>query len=129
MEYQPTPDNSNRLYLYEGDMPEENHKRARLKEFLDVLSIWSGADKHGDGFTSWELPSTITKEMITTYLRRLGCSTAFNLKSGQVKVLRTPISDRYCRVGDEARLDIQRMEIKCAGSWFRFDERWLVEQL
>lgn len=49
------------------------------------------------------------------------------LVSGPVKVLKTPISERYCNVGDEALLDIENKKIRCSGAWFDFDERWLVE--
>lgn len=44
-----------------------------------------------------------------------------------VKVLQTPITDRYCRVGDTAELDEKNKQIRCGGAWFKFDERWVVE--
>jgi hypothetical protein len=45
----------------------------------------------------------------------------------QVKVLKTPISERYCKVGDTATLDEKNNQIRCGGAWFKFDERWIVE--
>ena len=51
------------------------------------------------------------------------------LISGEVKVLKTPISDRYCRVGDIATLDLKAKQIRCGGAWFSFsetDERWEI---
>jgi len=44
-----------------------------------------------------------------------------------VKVLKTPISERYCRVNDEAILSPDKKQINCSGAWFNFDERWSVE--
>ena len=44
-----------------------------------------------------------------------------------VIVLSTPISERYCKVGDEATLDVKNKQIKCGGAWFNFDERWSVQ--
>lgn len=46
-----------------------------------------------------------------------------------VKVLKTPISARYCNVGDEATLDVKNQQIRCGGAWFKFDGRWEVERL
>lgn len=45
-----------------------------------------------------------------------------------VKVLKTPISERYCKVGDEAILDKSTNMIRCSGAWFRFNEKWEVEE-
>jgi len=50
------------------------------------------------------------------------------LVSGEVTVLNSPISERYCRVGDTATLDVENKQIRCGGAWFNFDERWTVEQ-
>jgi hypothetical protein len=48
-------------------------------------------------------------------------------KTIMVKVLKTPITDRYCKVGDYARLDTENNQIMCGGAWFTFDtERWEV---
>jgi hypothetical protein len=49
------------------------------------------------------------------------------LVAGLVRVLKTPISERYCRVGDEATLDVKNKQIRCGGAWFNFDERWSVQ--
>ncbi len=49
------------------------------------------------------------------------------LISGEVTVLQTPISDRYCKPGDIATLDIKNKQIRCGSAWFNFDERWIVE--
>jgi hypothetical protein len=45
-----------------------------------------------------------------------------------VKVKKTPISERYCKVGDEAILDKSTNMIRCSGAWFRFNERWKIEE-
>ena len=49
------------------------------------------------------------------------------LESGLVTVFKTPISERYCKVGDVATLDIKNNKIRCGGTWFNFDERWIVK--
>ena len=49
------------------------------------------------------------------------------LVDGSVKVLQTPITERYCKVGDTATLDTKRNQIRCGGVWFNFDDRWIVE--
>jgi hypothetical protein len=49
------------------------------------------------------------------------------LVDGLVRVLKTPISERYCKVGDEATLDVKNKQIRCGGVWFNFDERWSVQ--
>jgi hypothetical protein len=49
------------------------------------------------------------------------------LVAGLVKVIKTPISERYCKVGDEATLDVKNKQIRCGGAWFNFDDRWVVE--
>ena len=49
------------------------------------------------------------------------------LVAGLVRVLKTPISERYCKVGDEATLDVKNKQIRCGGAWFNFDGRWIVE--
>lgn len=46
----------------------------------------------------------------------------------KVKVLQTPVTERYCKVGDEATLDLKNNQIRCGGVWFTYDEtRWKVE--
>jgi len=47
--------------------------------------------------------------------------------SGLVTVLKTPITERYCKVGDTATLDLNNKQIRCSGAWFKFDERWVVQ--
>ena len=47
---------------------------------------------------------------------------------GLVNVLQTPITERYCKVGDTATLDLKNKLIRCGGAWFNFDERWIVQQ-
>ncbi len=49
------------------------------------------------------------------------------LKSGSVTVIQTPITERYCKVGDVVTLDLKHKKIRCGGAWFYFDERWVVE--
>lgn len=49
------------------------------------------------------------------------------LVAGLVRVLKTPISERYCKVGDEATLDVKNKQIRCGGAWFNFNERWVVQ--
>jgi len=49
------------------------------------------------------------------------------LVSGTVMVLKTPITERYCKVGDIATLDLKNKQIRCSGAWFKFDERWIVQ--
>jgi hypothetical protein len=51
------------------------------------------------------------------------------LISGLVTVLQTPISERYCKIGDTATLDVKNKQIRCGGAWFNFDERWVVRPL
>ncbi len=46
-----------------------------------------------------------------------------------VKIHKTPISERYCIVNDECLLDTLNNQIRCSGCWFGFDERWEVEYL
>lgn len=50
------------------------------------------------------------------------------LKSGKFKVIKTPISERYCKVGDIVTLDAEHNKIRCSGTWFDFDKRWLIEE-
>lgn len=50
------------------------------------------------------------------------------MKNKIVKVLKTPISERYCKVGDEAILDTKNNQIRCGGAWFSFDDRWVVSE-
>lgn len=45
----------------------------------------------------------------------------------EVKVIQTPISERYCQIGQTATLDTTNNEIRCGGAWFKFDDRWIVE--
>jgi hypothetical protein len=45
----------------------------------------------------------------------------------KVKVLQTPISERYCKINDIATLDTKNKQIRCSGCWFDFDDRWIVE--
>jgi len=47
----------------------------------------------------------------------------------QVKVKKTPITERYCKAGDEATLDEKTNKIRCSDAWFNFDERWEVEEI
>jgi len=49
------------------------------------------------------------------------------LVAGLVTVLQTPITERYCKVGDTATLDLNNKQIRCGGVWFKFDERWIVQ--
>lgn len=49
------------------------------------------------------------------------------LVAGLVTVLQTPITERYCKVGDTATLDVKNKQIRCGGAWFKFDERWIVQ--
>ena len=45
-----------------------------------------------------------------------------------VIIIQTPISERYCKVGDEATLDVKNKQIRCGSVWFNFDERWIVRR-
>lgn len=47
----------------------------------------------------------------------------------EVKVLASPITERYCNVGDIATLDKASKQIRCGGAWFPFDDRWTVDFL
>ena len=49
------------------------------------------------------------------------------LVAGLVTVLKTPITERYCKVGDTATLDLKNKQIRCSGAWFKFDDRWVVQ--
>ncbi len=44
----------------------------------------------------------------------------------KVIVLKTPVSERYCKIGEEGILDEKNNQIRCSGVWFHFDERWEV---
>jgi len=48
------------------------------------------------------------------------------VKSGEVFVIKTPITERYCRPGDVVLLDLERKKIRCGSAWFSFDDRWVV---
>ena len=50
-----------------------------------------------------------------------------NNRFTMVVVSQTPISERYCRVGDSAMLDVENNKIRCGDAWFNFDDRWIVE--
>lgn len=50
-----------------------------------------------------------------------------NSNTGLVTVLQTPITERYCKIGDTATLDVKNKQIRCSGAWFKFDERWIVQ--
>ena len=53
--------------------------------------------------------------------------TANNNIITMVVVSQTPISERYCNVGDIAMLDVKNNKIRCGDAWFNFDDRWIVE--
>jgi hypothetical protein len=56
----------------------------------------------------------------------------FNFKENlqcEVKVLASPVTERYCNVGDVATLDKATNQIRCGGVWFAFDDRWKVDYL
>jgi hypothetical protein len=63
------------------------------------------------------------------YIDENGNSLGHIVVSGPVTVLQTPISERYCRVGDTANLDIKSKQIRCGGAWFNFNDRWQVKPL
>jgi len=46
-----------------------------------------------------------------------------------VKVIQTPISERYCKIGDIVQLDTKNNQIRCGGCWFMYDNRWIVANL
>lgn len=46
-----------------------------------------------------------------------------------VTVLKTPVTERYCQVGDTAVLDTKNNQIRCGGAWFRFSDQWEVEEV
>lgn len=46
-----------------------------------------------------------------------------------VTILKSPISNRYCSVGDVGKLDLINNYIKCNGVWFNFDNRWIVQPI
>lgn len=50
------------------------------------------------------------------------------LKSGEVRVIKTPVTERYCNVGDIAYLDMENKQIRCGGVWFSFNDKWIVSQ-
>ena len=66
--------------------------------------------------------------MKNVYLKNETPTDANNvLVAGLVKVIKTPITERYCKVGDTATLDLKNKQIKCSGAWFKFDDRWVVQ--
>lgn len=46
-----------------------------------------------------------------------------------VRVIETPVTERYCVVGDLCRLDDKNGYIRCGGVWFTYGEGWVVEEL
>ena len=46
-----------------------------------------------------------------------------------VKVLESPITERYCTIGEVYLLDNINQQIRCGGAWFKFDNRWKVENI
>ena len=50
------------------------------------------------------------------------------IKSGEVRVIKTPVSERYCKIGDTAYLDVKNKQIRCGGVWFTFNDKWIVSQ-
>lgn len=46
-------------------------------------------------------------------------------KDQQVEVIEYPISDRYCSKGKIGT--IRNGQIRVGGTWFKFDERWVVK--
>lgn len=50
-------------------------------------------------------------------------------KYKRVTVYFAPISERYWSNGDEAQIDTENNQIRLGGCWFRFDKRYIVEEL
>jgi len=73
MNYQRTPSNTNRLFLYRAEMPENYTQFGMLQMFLGTLSIWGNYDANTEAYLSWEFPIEITEEIVTQSLNRLGC--------------------------------------------------------
>jgi len=73
MEYFKTPNNTNRLQLLRTEMPENQNQFALMLMFLDILSIWGGADENNKEYLGWEFPLEISESMIREYLNRLNC--------------------------------------------------------
>ncbi len=45
-----------------------------------------------------------------------------------VKVVKTPVTDRYCKPGDTVEIDCNTNKVRCGGAWFNFDRtKWEVE--
>jgi len=46
-----------------------------------------------------------------------------------VEVIKSPISERYCKPGDIATLDNNTKQIRCGGAWFAFNELWVIKPI
>lgn len=46
-----------------------------------------------------------------------------------VKVIKTPVSERYCKVGEIALVDKNTNQIRCSGAWFTLNDRWEIEEI
>jgi hypothetical protein len=44
----------------------------------------------------------------------------------KVTVVKTPISERYCNVGDEIDLDPTTNRVRFKGVWFGLNENWTI---
>lgn len=73
MEYQKTPYNTNRLFLYRNEIPENHTQFAALQISLGSFSIWGSYDQNKEEYLSWEFPIEISEEIIKVALHRLNC--------------------------------------------------------
>jgi len=98
-------------------------EKSAIKEIENAMERWH----HG------RVEDSETLEKINQILAGVGLLEWFNKQSNEllvgrlVTVLKTPITERYCKVGDTATLDLENKQIRCSGSWFNFDERWVVQ--
>lgn len=103
-----------------SDLPELNYYKP--KKFVDK-AYWFPRTAKG-----WEKRIAILVEIIANMEEHLNhYARLTRLKT--VKVVQSPITERYCRVGDEATLDLWGNKIRCGGAWFDFVGGWIVKDV
>lgn len=119
-----------------GDEELDPYYKIYLKPFVFGLDSLSGNfDKNGNFiiFSIQDRIFTYINEIIEIFtcnkfvididtMQRYGSNKPLGYIN--VTVLQTPITERYCKIGDSAQLDITNKKIRCSGAWFDYDERW-----
>lgn len=110
-------------------------KRFNLKHNVGkvkyLVSFHNGEKKHKDGSDFFDIACFNNKQKLNVFTNNLLKQGYFNMSQNNchehVTVLKTPITERYCKVGDVATLDTKNKQIRCNGAWFPFDKRWVVQ--